>query len=198
LVLGATHGDEPESQWLVDQWMHHWDEITSDGEGVVAIPCLNPDGLALNTRQNANKVDLNRNFPTANWGQASDAAEKVLGHPYYGGSRAGSELETQWLIQLLETYHPKAILSVHTPYKVVNWDGPPQAQLLADVVGAVTGYPVTHDIGYPTPGSFGTYVGIERHIPVITLELPEDSPDVLWAANKDVPKACLQWVETNG
>ena len=34
-------------------------------------------------------------------------------------------------------------------------------------------YDVVPDIGYPTPGSFGTYTGIERNVPVITLELPE-------------------------
>ncbi len=177
--------------------MHHWDELTLESKGVVAIPCVNPDGLALNTRQNANGVDLNRNFPTANWGQATDVAEKALGHPYYGGPRAGSESETQWLMTILETYQHKAILSVHTPYRVVNWDGPPQAQSLAEAVGAITGYPVTHDIGYPTPGSFGTYVGVERGIPVITLELPEELPEVLWVANKDVPQACLEWIESN-
>ena len=30
------------------------------------------------------------------------------------------------------------------------------------------------NIGYPTPGSFGTYAGVERHIPAITLEMDED------------------------
>ena len=29
------------------------------------------------------------------------------------------------------------------------------------------------DLGYPTPGSFGTYCGIERNIPTITLEYDE-------------------------
>ena len=32
---------------------------------------------------------------------------------------------------------------------------------------------VKKDIGYPTPGSFGTYAGIERNIPIITIELDE-------------------------
>ena len=37
-------------------------------------------------------------------------------------------------------------------------------------------YPVEASIGYPTPGSFGTYAGIERQIPTITLELDETCP----------------------
>ena len=35
-------------------------------------------------------------------------------------------------------------------------------------------YPVEASIGYPTPGSFGTYCGIEKNIPTITLELDEE------------------------
>ena len=35
-------------------------------------------------------------------------------------------------------------------------------------------YPVEGDIGYPTPGSFGTWAGIEKNIPTITLELDEE------------------------
>ena len=29
-------------------------------------------------------------------------------------------------------------------------------------------------MGYPTPGSFGTWAGIEKEIPTITLELDEE------------------------
>ena len=30
-------------------------------------------------------------------------------------------------------------------------------------------------IGYPTPGSFGTWAGVEKKIPTITLELDEET-----------------------
>ncbi|MFN8615098.1 MAG: M14 family zinc carboxypeptidase [Vampirovibrionales bacterium] len=160
------------------------------GSIVVVVPALNPDGLVANTRQKA-KVDLNRNLITTNWGQATDIAEKELGHPYYGGPAPGSEPETQWLMQLMAHYCPQGILSLHTPYAVVNWDGPVSsggvspAQQWAEALSAVTGYPVTDDIGYPTPGSLGTYAGVERHIPVITLELAE-------AFNQPNPSHALQ------
>ena len=36
--------------------------------------------------------------------------------------------------------------------------------------------PAEGSIGYPTPGSFGTYCGVERNIPTITLELDEEIP----------------------
>ncbi len=41
-------------------------------------------------------------------------------------------------------------------------------------ISEFTGYPVQKDIGYPTPGSFGTYAGVERDIPVITVEVDEN------------------------
>lgn len=163
--------------------------------GLLFIPCLNPDGMALGTRTNANGVDLNRNFPTKNWGEDTSAAGSFQNspspqhstsqggggsavisstNPYFGGKSAGSEIETQFVIDIIEEYKPERILTLHAPYKVVNYDGP--AQDWAQEVSAIIDYPVEESIGYPTPGSFGTYCGIERNIPTITLELDEKIP----------------------
>ena len=46
--------------------------------------------------------------------------------------------------------------------------------LLGGAVGDALGYPVESDIGYPTPGSFGTYCGVERNIPTLTIEVDEN------------------------
>lgn len=140
------------------------------------IPCLNPDGMQLGQRTNANGVDLNRNFPTKNWGEnhgdnaTCDDAETA----YYGGTSGGSEIETQFLIDTISEFKPNKILTLHAPYKVVNYDGP--AKELAEKISTIINYPVEASIGYPTPGSFGTYAGVERQIPTITLELDEEIP----------------------
>lgn len=141
--------------------------------GILFIPCLNPDGLQNSTRTNANGVDLNRNFPTANWGEDTSGAGENP-QDYYAGESAGSEIETQFVIDIIEKYQPKIILTLHAPYKIVNYDGP--AQNIAQKISDIIGYPVEPSIGYPTPGSFGTYCGIERNIPTITLELDEKIP----------------------
>ena len=149
----------------------------TQGEGnsdnLLFIPCLNPDGLQNGTRTNANGVDLNRNFPTANWGEDTSAAGNNP-DDYYGGKSAGSEIETQFVIDIIEKYQPKMILTLHAPYKIVNYDGP--AQDIAQKISDIIGYPVEASIGYPTPGSFGTYCGVERNIPTVTLELDEKIP----------------------
>ena len=149
------------------------EELGRGANNLLLIPCLNPDGMQNNTRTNANGVDLNRNFPTKNWGEDTSAAGDNP-QDYYGGKSAGSEIETQFVIDIIEKYQPKLILTLHAPYKIVNYDGP--AQNIAQKISDIIGYPVEPSIGYPTPGSFGTYCGVERNIPTITLELDEKIP----------------------
>lgn len=160
LVIGVVHGDEPQGEYLIEKYL---DE--TEKEGVLFIPCLNPDGRDLKTRTNSNSVDLNRNFPTENW-------ELTERDNYFGGEFPASEIETRFLIDVIERYEPSAIITLHTPYKIVNYDGP--AQELAQMISDVIKYPVEASIGYPTPGSFGTYAGVERQIPTITLEMDEE------------------------
>jgi len=73
---------------------------------------------------------------------------------------------------VIEKYSPKLILTLHAPFKIVNYDGP--ARHYAEKISELVGYPVQADIGYSTPGSFGTYAGVEKGIPTITLELDEE------------------------
>ncbi len=134
------------------------------------IPCLNPDGLQLNTRCNANGVDINRNFPTKNWGEDTSKAGTNPAN-YYSGTSPASEIETKFVIDVIEKYQPELILTLHAPYKIVNYDGP--AKDIAQKISDIIKYPVEPSIGYPTPGSFGTWAGVEKNIPIITLELDE-------------------------
>ena len=145
------------------------------GKNLLFIPCLNPDGMQLGRRTNSNGVDLNRNFPTKNWGQnkGENATCDDSTSDYFGGVAPASEIETQFVIEVIEKYSPCCILTLHAPYKVVNYDGP--AKEIAEEISKIIGYPAEGSIGYPTPGSFGTYCGVERNIPTITLELDEET-----------------------
>ena len=162
LIVGVFHGDEPQGKFLIEEYLKN-----NDTNGLLFIPCLNPDGMQLKTRTNSNGVDLNRNFPTKNW-------ELTKKNEFFGGMSAGSEIETRFLIDTIDEFKPELILTLHAPYKVVNYDGP--AREISEKISEIIGYPVEESIGYPTPGSFGTYAGIEREIPAITLELDEVCP----------------------
>ena len=179
LLMGGFHGDEPEGITVAKAWLTTLlnDEVIKTALGttsVVVIPSVNPDGAALATRKNGWLVDINRNWPTANWQPSlrSDA--------YHGGAWPLSEPETEALYQLIETAKPRqGILSLHTPYAEVNTDGPAtQLEPLAQAVASAYQYPITASIGYPTPGSFGTWAGVEQGYPVLTVELAEGGDEV--------------------
>ena len=178
LVIGVFHGDEPSGEYLINRYLQDRNETQNR---LLFIPCLNPDGKNAQTRGNSNGVDLNRNFPTQNWEKTEKGSE------YYGGESPASEQETQFLIYAIDKYKPDLIVTLHEPYKIVNYDGP--AKEIAEKFSEITGYKVEENIGYPTPGSFGTYCGIERNIPTITLELPEkEDKELLWCSTKGIFK----------
>ena len=68
----------------------------------------------------------------------------------------------------IDKHQPKLIISLHSWKPLINTNGDcfPEAKIMSEV----TGYKLTDDIGYPTPGSLGEYCGLERNIPVITYE----------------------------
>jgi len=171
LIIGVVHGDEPQGDFLIRNYLKKHVEIPNN---ILFIPALNPDGLKLNTRTNANCVDINRNFPTKNWEKSAGTDENGEINRYFGGETPNSEIETQFVIDVIEKYKPSLIITLHTPFKVVNFDGP--AKEIAEKIGKIFNYPVEESIGYPTPGSFGTWAGIERNIPILTIEMDEEIP----------------------
>ncbi|MHC4708564.1 MAG: M14 family zinc carboxypeptidase, partial [Planctomycetota bacterium] len=168
LFFGGMHGDEPASQHvalcLVDYLLLH-DELYTRRR-VAVIPTLNPDGIVRRTRVNASGVDINRNFPTQDWRRSNRTSK------FYGGPKPSSEPETRALLRAVDVLKPLRIIAIHVAVGIphcVEHDGP--AAELAHAMAAHNGYPVQEEMGYPTPGSFGTWVGKERGIPEITLEL---------------------------
>ena len=181
LVLAAIHGDEPASavvgERLVEYLRQH-PEATG-GHPVAVLPVANPDGLADATRTNANRVDVNRNFPAANW-------KPTRPGPTHTGPYAASEPETCAVLSAVALTRPRRIISVHSGLNCNNYDGPPAARVLAERVAALNGYPVRADVGYPTPGSLGSWAGVDRGIPVLTLEIPADATgEQAWEQNRE-------------
>ena len=158
LIIGVFHGDEFQGEYFINSYLKQ--DNTPLKNEIHYVPRLNKN----NKRVNLNNVDLNRNFPTKNW-------VKSKKDDYFGGDEPNSEKETKFLVDLIEKEKYDAIITIHSPYKVINFDGP--ALELSKEIQKFLGYKITNDIGYPTPGSFGTYCGIERNIPTITIEIDE-------------------------
>jgi protein MpaA len=166
LIHGGIHGDEPDAVRAV-----HAVAATlagSTGARIVLVPCANPDGLAAGRKDNARGVDLNRNFPARSFGERPRACDNPGPSPL-------SEPESAALAALIDVERPARLVAVHQPFRCVNWDGP--ARDLAERMAAACGWPVVDDIGYPTPGSFGSRYGHDLGVPVITLELPRPATD---------------------
>ena len=165
LILAGMHGGEHSPALLgfrFVEWLERNSGAVVRGRLVVA-PLVDPDGLAAGIRGNGNRVDLNRNYPAKNWKMARGSNSN------WHGSRPGSESETRFVLGLIKRYRPSCIISVHAALACVNYDGP--ARRLATIMSDACGMPVKASVGYPTPGSFGSYAGIDLRIPTITLEL---------------------------
>jgi len=169
LVLGGIHGDEYSSVSIVFKWMKTLDRYHSGMFHWKVVPLVNPDGLLRkkSQRMNSRGVDLNRNFPTPNWEDKSNYywVTKTRKNPRrYPGPEPLSEPESQWLANYIDEFKPDVIVSIHAPYGILDFDGPNHppkklGHLHLNVLGTY-------------PGSLGNYAGIQKEIPVVTIELP--------------------------
>lgn len=182
ILFGAIHGDEPLGVHCLVELARELIE-RPPGRATWIVPALNPDGLAAGTKNNAHDVDLNRNFAATSW----IAAHKPGYHP---GPAAESEPESQAIAALIERTGATRLIALHSPYRVVNWDGAGQA--LAEAMAAANGYPASSDIGYPTPGSFGSKYGVDLGLEVVTLEIPFVSEAEAWAQNRAALRLALE------
>lgn len=170
-ILATIHGNEPAGtpllRQLADYLQRHPHLLT--GRTVVLLPLANPDGMAYNSRFNANNVDLNRNFAAANRLNNKQSGPNALSEP-----------EARAIERLIQQYTPDRIISIHQPSSCIDYDGPGTA--LAVRMAQYCDLPVKK-LG-AEPGSLGSYAGLTLGIPIITFELlPTDSalgPERLW------------------
>lgn len=170
LVFSLIHGDEKPAGSVGRYWLERLEEIMPRNSWRV-VPILNPDGVKRRTRTNANKIDLNRNFPTKDWDAEAIKHWKVStsSNPRrYPGDNAASEPETKCALQHIDDFKPDFIVSIHTPLKVLDFDGP-------KVDPPAFPYLPWKSLGH-FPGSLGRYMWHERQTPVLTMELYEDVP----------------------
>lgn len=192
LLVGGIHGDELSSVAVTFEWMRRLADQEQQPFHWRVVPCLNPDGVLATVpkRFNANGVDLNRNFPTPDWNTKALSywQSKTKNDPRrYPGKKAGSEPETRWLIEQIKSFRPDAIVSIHAPYGVLDFDGPrtPPQRL---------GFLNLNELG-TYPGSLGNYAGNFLGIPILTLELPHSEASPTVAQSGKIWSDLIKWLE---
>jgi murein peptide amidase A len=163
LVLGGVHGDETEGVVCGYGLLEALSEHFPFKLDLTLAPAFNLDGVLAKSRLNGNGVDLNRNLPSNDWNP------KAFNERYPPGPHANSEPENQALVRYLEERKPRFILSLHSWKPMLNVNGACEPE--AEAIRALTGYEIVPTIGYPTPGSLGTYAGMERDMPTLTYEI---------------------------
>jgi murein peptide amidase A len=108
LVIGCIHGDEPAGIAITRSLRA---ASLPPGVALWLVDTVNPDGLILHTRQNADGVDLNRTFPVG-W------------HPLPGtfdsGRRPLAEPESQAIHRLVVDLHPAITIWYHQHAALVD------------------------------------------------------------------------------
>jgi hypothetical protein len=170
LVFSLIHGDETHAGTVAKLWMENLEKIDPRNNWRV-VPILNPDGFLLKTRTNAHQVDINRNFPTKDWEELATSVWKTTtkSNPRrFPGAKSASEPETLCALKHIQDFKPDFVVSIHTPLKVLDFDGP-------HVKFPEYDYLPWKSLGH-FPGSLGRYMWFERQTPVLTMELKEALP----------------------
>lgn len=163
-VIAGIHGDEQEG-------LRHLPDVVDllrDVPWTVRlIEDASPDGTALGTRGTASGVDPNRNWPASNFETSAR-----------NGPRPLSEPEIAAVHRDLVRFDPELVIVLHSARSgpFVNFDGPAEAYAEQFSRGAGQPWRVQPSMGYPTPGSLGTWMGIDRQVPILTIEFARGAP----------------------
>jgi protein MpaA len=145
LIVGSIHGNELAGDQIAAALQTA--ALPADAD-VWIVQKLNPDGAAIATRQNADGVDLNRNFPFR-WQPLGPR-----GSLDYSGTRALSEPEAAAAASLIARIHPTLAIWFHQHLAVVDdSQGPLNVERR---FSALVGLPLARLTDYP-----GSVIGWE-------------------------------------
>ena len=164
VLLASIHGTEVIGTSLFNRLIDalHQHPEWLDERTIYLMKLTNPDGVVQGIRGNSQNIDINRNFPTANFGRG-----------WFNGEDPLSATETAVLMDFFVVVQPSRVLTIHQPLNGIDYDGP--AKELAYELSEISNIRV-HRLGSRS-GSLGSFVGRDLQIPIITLEIPESAND---------------------
>jgi murein peptide amidase A len=185
LWIGGIHGDEREGAIATLSLPATLTAIPGalDAVTLTILEDANPDGSAARTRGNARGIDLNRNYPAANFLAGPKFGQAPLDQP-----------EARAVHDLVLAERPELVLVAHSwrGDRFINFDGP--SAHLAERFSRLCGLRVQpSDKIAPTPGSLGSWIGRKLGIPILTIEwLKGTDPAVAWRDTEAAILAVIQ------
>lgn len=166
IAIAAIHGDEQGTVLVPWELMNM---SIPEGLDVWVVLVANPDGFAVNRRQNENLVDLNRNFDNTDWRRRGRGTEK------WSGEYAASEPETVALQEFILEIQPKVVVWWHQVNRMVDNNPGVANRSLLKLYSQLTGWPIRTANCAPMPCR-GTATGfVNSHVQGSTsfvVELP--------------------------
>jgi protein MpaA len=177
LYTGAIHGDEQSASYILNDWINDLEANAKNiaaNRQIVIVPTVNPDGLSAGTRNNANNVNLNRNFATNDWKQDINDTNGTVKNG--GGTSPMSEPETQAIANLSSQLRPRLVLSYHAVGSVAigneAGDSASLAAKYASLVGYNNGTGNSAEIfSYEISGTYDDWLAQKLGSPSIIIEL---------------------------
>lgn len=165
-VIAGIHGTEQEGLRHVSEMI----ELLATLPATIRLyEDVNPDGTAAARRSTATGVDPNRNWPAENFVPKSTHGPRPLSEPGVG-----------LVYRDLLRFDPDLVVVLHSTRRgpFVNFDGP--ANGFAERFAVAAGQPwfAQPSMGYPTPGSLGSWFGLDRGRPILTVEFLRGAPAV--------------------
>jgi len=199
LLVGGHHGYEEEStsmlMRLADYFVRNAGEIPKE-VSIWIVPALNPDGLDKSQRQNANGVDLNRNYGVSNW-----VLDKTT--MFYSGPYPFSEPETRAVRTLFDEEQFSLAITYHTNRNLVESNSYKDKfigfnKYLGKVV-ARTGYKYldASDFSFEdleSKGEFVSWLYQVYDIPAVCVEMKTEPVEKSFERNKILLREMIKWV----
>ena len=150
VVVGVIHGNEAAGLLITDVLQ---ETVVPNEIDLWIIPTMNPDGTALDQRGNANRVDLNRNFPY-NWAKMGKP-----GYWQFAGKSKASEPETKAIVAFMREIKPTLGIWYHQDLNIIS-PGTGLEGTMRSAYSRLTGIPIKRITG-------GRYTGVaatwQRH-----------------------------------
>ncbi len=210
ICCGGVHGRENVNPYVLLQMLKEYAEKKKifDGYKLLMIPLLNPDGYEKartvpEWKNNGNNIDINRNFPSVHYKLERD------------GEYAGSEMETQILINQIKKYPDGAFLDFHSRGEIIYYYRTAMDEkynktqlLLAKELEKVTGYTIGNEqddlddrlSGGNTVHFYSEYtknpaITIETVPEIIQFPISPIWQKIVYEQTKNVPETVIRFLE---